>query len=149
MTRWLDEDEQRAWRALMTMSNRLNARLNRELQASDGLSQADYDVLVRLTDVPAGRLRVGDLADDLQWEQSRLSHQLTRMQRRGLIGRTGSPDDRRVTWVTLTEAGRAAIERAAPAHVEVVRRLVLDGLTRDQLTALGEIAQLVLTRLEN
>src|SRR5689334_22534819 len=128
VTRWLEEDEQRAWRALMTMSNRLNARLNRELMASDGLSQADYDVLVRLTDVPEARLRVGDLADDLQWEQSRVSHQLTRMQRRGLIDRTGCEDDRRVSWVTLTGTGRAAIERAAPTHVDVVRDLVFDGL---------------------
>src|SRR4051794_12303798 len=76
MSRWLTDDEQRAWRGLLQMTSRLNARLNRELQQASGLSLADYDVLVLLTEAVDGRLRVFEIVDQLQWEQSRLSHHL-------------------------------------------------------------------------
>ena len=82
MDRWLTDDEQRAWRGLIQMTSRLDARLNRELQQSSGLSLADYDVLVLLTEAADGRLRVFEIAEELHWEQSRLSHHLARMQRR-------------------------------------------------------------------
>jgi DNA-binding MarR family transcriptional regulator len=147
MIRWLTEEEQRAWRGLLRMTSQLNARMNRQLLQDYGVSLADYDVLVVLSEAPEGRLRVFEVADALAWEQSRVSHQLARMQRRGLVAREGCASDARGAFAVLVEAGRAAIERAAPAHVETVRQLVFDGLTHDQLAALTEITTRVLDRL--
>jgi DNA-binding MarR family transcriptional regulator len=147
MSGWLTEEEQRAWRRLLRMTSQLNARMNRQLLQDYGVSLADYDVLVVLSEAPEGRLRVFEVADALAWEQSRVSHQLARMQRRGLVAREGCASDARGAFAVLVEAGRAAIERAAPAHVETVRQLVFDGLTHDQLTALTEITTGVLDRL--
>ena len=147
MNRWLTEEEQRAWRGLLRMTSQLNARMNRQLLQDYGVSLTDYDVLVVLSEAPQGRLRVFEVADALAWEQSRVSHQLARMQRRGLIAREYCASDARGAFAVLTESGRAAIERAAPAHVETVRQLVFDGLTHDQLAALTEITTRVLDRL--
>src|SRR6476620_2201150 len=127
MSRWLTEEEQRAWRGLLRMTSQLNARANRLLQEEYGISLADYEVLVALSEAPEGRLRVFEIADALAWEQSRVSHQLARMQRRGLVARQDCASDARGAFAVLTAAGRAAIERAAPAHVEQVRQLVFDG----------------------
>ncbi|MGW5266164.1 MarR family winged helix-turn-helix transcriptional regulator [Microbispora sp. NPDC004025] len=146
--RWLDADEQRAWRAYLRMQGRLTARLNRQLQADSGLSLADYEVLVHLTDREEGRLRPFELQRDLQWEQSRLSHHLTRMERRGLVRREECADDGRGAFVVITEEGRRAITAAAPGHVETVRGLFFDGLTRDQVAALERLAADVLGRLD-
>ena len=148
MTRWLTEDEQRAWRGLVQMTSRLDSRLNRELQQTSGLSLADYDVLVLLTEAPDGRLRVFELAEDLQWEQSRLSHHLARMQRRGLVAREECTTDRRGAFVVLTDAGRDAIEKAAPGHVDLVRRVVFDGLSAEQIVTLESFVTRVLSRLD-
>ena len=147
MSRWLTEEEQRAWRGLLRMTTQLNARMNRQLLQEYGISLTDYEVLVALSEAPAGRLRVFEVADTLSWEQSRVSHQLARMQRRGLITREDCASDARGAFAVLTEAGRAAIEQAAPAHVETVRQLVFDGLTQDQLTTLTEVTSRVLDRL--
>src|SRR3712207_2711873 len=125
--RWLDDAQQRAWRSYVRMQGRLAARLGRELQAQSDLSLPDYDVLVQLTDVPDRRLRVSELARELQWEKSRLSHHLARMSRRGLIAREECREDARGSFVVLTAAGAAAIEAAAPGHVAAVRRLVFVG----------------------
>jgi DNA-binding MarR family transcriptional regulator len=147
-TRWLDERERRAWRAYLAMQSRLQARLNRQLQADADLSLADSDVLVALTDRADVQVRVLELAEALQWEKSRLSHHLARMQRRGLIERQGCPDDGRGAFVVLTDEGRLAIERAAPAHVDTVRALVFDGLDPDQVDTLADIAESVLNRID-
>ena len=148
MSRWLTDDEQRAWRGLLQMTSQLNARMNRQLQDDYGVSLADYDVLVALSEAPEGRLRVFEIAGALAWEQSRVSHQIARMQRRGLVARQECPADARGAFAVLTDVGRAAIERAAPAHVETVRELVFDGLSRDQLAALTAITSGVLDRLQ-
>jgi len=147
MTRWLTEEEQRAWRGLLRMTAQLNARANRLLLQEYGISLADYEVLVALSEAPEGQLRVFEVADALAWEQSRVSHQLARMQRRGLITREGCATDARGAFALLTTAGRAAIERAAPAHVEQVRQLVFDELSHEQVSALTEITTRVLDRL--
>jgi DNA-binding MarR family transcriptional regulator len=147
MTRWLTEEEQRAWRGLLRMTSQLNARANRLLLQEYGISLADYEVLVALSEAPEGQLRVFEVADALAWEQSRVSHQLARMQRRGLITREGCATDARGAFAVLTTAGRAAIERAAPAHVEQVRQLVFDELSHEQVSALTEITTRVLDRL--
>ncbi|GAA4611850.1 MarR family transcriptional regulator [Actinoallomurus liliacearum] len=147
-TRWLDDEEQRAWRAFIRMHGQLTARLSRQLQADSGLSLADYEVLVQLTDAPDGRLRPFELQRGLQWEQSRLSHHLTRMQRRGLVAREECDEDGRGAVVALTDAGRRAIVAAAPGHVDTVRRLFFDGLTRDQVALLHQVSDHVLGRLD-
>ena len=147
MPQWLTDDEQRAWRGLLQMTSGLDARLNRDLQQSSGLSLADYDVLVLLTEAADGRLRVFEIADDLQWEQSRLSHHLARMERRGLVAREECTTDRRGAFVVLTGTGRSAIEKAAPAHVATVRHLVFDGLSAEQVVSLESTVNQVLSRL--
>lgn len=146
--RWLDEREQAAWRTMLTMWTRLNAALAREMANDSDLSMADFAVLVALTDTCGGRVRAFSLADALQWEKSRLSHQLVRMEKRGLICRSECPTDARGQVVGVTDAGRDAIAAAAPAHVEAVRRLFLDGLTREQVDALAEISRAALARLD-
>lgn len=146
--RWLDADQQRTWRRYLRMQAELAARLARQLQADSNLSVADFEVLVYLTDVPEGRLRVTELARSLQWEKSRLSHHLSRMERRGLVVRENCPSDARGAFAVLTPEGRAAIEAAAPGHVETVRLLMFDGLTAEQVEALGTIAESVLDRIE-
>jgi DNA-binding MarR family transcriptional regulator len=148
MSQWLTDDEQRAWRGLVQMTSRLDARLNRQLQQTSGLSLADYDVLVLLTEAADGRLRVFEIAEDLRWEQSRLSHHLARMQRRGLVTREECTTDRRGAFVVLTPVGRKAIEQAAPAHVATVRRLIFDGLSKDQVATLESTVSEVLSRLD-
>jgi DNA-binding MarR family transcriptional regulator len=148
MPQWLTDEEQRAWRGLLQMTSRLDARLNRDLQQSSGLSLADYDVLVLLTEASDGRLRVFEIADDLQWEQSRLSHHLARMERRGLVAREECTTDRRGAFVVLTGAGRSAIEKAAPAHVATVRQLVFDGLSKEQVAMLESTVKEVVSRLD-
>ncbi len=95
MSRWLTEEEQGAWRGLLRMTSQLNARMNRQLQEEYGVSLADYDVLVVLSEAPAGRLRVFEIAGTLAWEQSRVSHQLARMQGRGLVTREECRSDAR------------------------------------------------------
>jgi DNA-binding MarR family transcriptional regulator len=148
MPQWLTDDEQRAWRGLLQMTSRLDARLNRELQQTSGLSLADYDVLVLLTEAPDGRIRVFELVADLHWEQSRLSHHIARMQRRGLVGREECSTDRRGAFVVLTDIGREAIEKAAPGHAATVRRLVFDGLSEEQVAMLEAFTGRVLSRLD-
>jgi DNA-binding MarR family transcriptional regulator len=147
-TRWLDESQQQAWRGYLRMQSRLSARLNRQLQTDSDLSLADFDVLVALTDQPEDRLRVSELARVLQWEKSRLSHHVGRMERRGLVVRQECADDGRGAFVVLTPEGRRAIEAAAPPHVEAVRRLVFDDLTPQQVATMDAITRQVLGRLE-
>jgi DNA-binding MarR family transcriptional regulator len=146
-TRWLSEDEQRAWRGFLDVHVQLDGHLGRHLQATSDLSLPDFGVLVGLTDVPEGRLRVLELGRALQWEKSRLSHHLTRMEKRGLVARRECPTDGRGAFIEITPAGRAAIEAAAPAHVAEVRRLVFDVLTPEQVGVLGDIADRVLGRI--
>ena len=148
MSQWLTDEQQRAWRGLLQLTSRLDARLNRDLQQTSGLSLADYDVLVLLTEAPGGRLRMFQFIEDLQWEQSRLSHHIARMQRRGLVAREECATDKRGAFVVLTDAGRDAIEKAAPGHVDTVRRLVFDGMSEEQVAALESFVTRVLSRLD-
>ena len=146
-TRWLTEDQQRVWRDWLLLNALLPAALHRELQADSDLSLQDFDVLVALTDTPDERLRVTELADALHWERSRLSHHVRRMERRGLVQRDDCLDDGRGSYIVLSPAGRQAIDRAAPAHVETVRELFVDALTAEELATLAGITGKVLARL--
>jgi DNA-binding MarR family transcriptional regulator len=146
--RWLDEEEEQAWRALQLMQMRLEGALARQLAADSGLSYADYVVLVALTDQPDSRMRLNQLAEILGWEKSRASHQVSRMAERGLIRKKKCESDRRGANVELTSRGRRAIEAAAPGHVEMVRRLFVDHLTPRQLAAVRAAAETVLAGFE-
>jgi DNA-binding MarR family transcriptional regulator len=126
--RWLSPEEERLWRRWLLLNARLNATLQREMQDDSGLSSADFEVLVNLTDNPEGRVRVTDLASRMLWERSRLSHHVTRMEGRALVQKVECKEDGRGAWVVITPSGRTAIEKAAPGHVETVRRLVFDAL---------------------
>ncbi|WP_216843740.1 MarR family winged helix-turn-helix transcriptional regulator [Phytoactinopolyspora alkaliphila] len=147
-TRWLTDREQRAWRGYVQMQSKLNALLNHQLQVDSQMSLSDFVVLVVLTDTAEEKLRVSELAAALEWEKSRVSHQVTRMERRGLVQRVECPTDGRSAFVNLTPCGRAAIEAAAPQHVETVRRVFIDQLTADELQALESITTKVLERLD-
>lgn len=145
---WLTDTQQRVWRRWLAVNAELPAVLHRELQADSGLSLPDFEVLVQLTDTPEGRVRVMDLASALQWERSRLSHHIKRMEARGLVGREECVEDGRGAFVVLTREGREAIERAAPAHVRTVRELFFEALTDQELDSLATITDKVLASLE-
>ncbi len=129
------------------MQRRLSGRVARELQRETGLSGADYEVLVNLSEAPEGRLRAFQLGMVTGWEKSRLSHHITRMEDRALVRRASCPTDNRGAYVVLTAEGRKAIEAAAPLHVEHVRRWFVDALTADQLDALADISDAILAEL--
>ncbi|MEU9170605.1 MarR family transcriptional regulator [Streptomyces sp. NPDC048420] len=149
MTQWLTDEEQQAWRGLMQLNSRLQTLMGRQLQDAHGISVADYEVLGRLHDAAEDGLRARDLGAALAWEQSRLSHQLSRMQRRGLVEREDCASDRRGATFRLTPAGRAAIEQAAPGHVETVRRLVFDALSAEQVARLAGLTGHLLRHLDD
>ncbi len=145
--RWLDPAEARAWRALQSMNMPLLAALNRDLTRHSSLSNADYAVLVHLSETPGHRVRARDLVRGLGWEKSRLSHHIRRMESRSLVTRQECPTDGRGAFIAMTPVGRAAIESAAPHHVETVRKYCIDLLTPDQLRVLAEIGETVGARL--
>jgi DNA-binding MarR family transcriptional regulator len=146
--RWLSAAEQRVWRDILRLERELPARINRQLTRDSGLSGPEYAVLVCLSEEPDRRLRAYQLGNALDWEQSRLSHQLSRMERRGLVARQECERDRRGAFVVLTEAGRAAIESAAPGHVAAVRKLIFDRLSDEELAAFGRTLSTILASLE-
>lgn len=146
--RWLDDDEQRAWRSYRRMKTLVDAATARDLMADSGLSASDYDVLSTLTELEGHRWRASDLAARLLWSTSRLSHQVARMERRGLVARGGSRHDRRAAVIALTPTGLEAIERAAPAHVASVRRHFVDILTPPELATLAALAAKVVDHHE-
>lgn len=140
--RWLNERENRAWRGFHRMRIELSAHLTRRLAQKCGLTDADYMVLVTVSEAPGRRIRARDLGLALGWERSRLSHQIARMQARGTVERASCGDARGFD-VLLTDAGLAAIETAAPVHLEDVRHCFADILTPAQLDALAEITETV------
>ncbi len=144
---WLDDNEQRIWRQWIAVGPRLDAALGRQLQRDSGLSHREYEVLVHLSEAPDGQLRMTELAEAMQWERSRLSHQIARMTARGLVERLECPEDRRGVLVTLTEDGRSLLTGAAPGHVRAVRRLFFDAVAREDLEALDRFSAAVLERL--
>ena len=146
--RWLTVEEERVWRRWLTLNARMSATLQRELQDDAGLSMPDFEVLVHLTDSPEGRVRVTDLARLMQWERSRVSHHVTRMERRRLVQRVECAEDGRGAFVVITPPGRAAIEEAAPGHVNMVRRLIFDALSPEEVDAFATIIEKMLAQLD-
>jgi DNA-binding MarR family transcriptional regulator len=127
---------------------RLTAELSRDLAEHSALSYPDYVVLVALTDQPHGRMRLFALGHQIGWEKSRLSHQVARMETRGLVKKEKCDSDRRGAYVVVTRHGMEDIEAAAPSHAKAVRRLFVDRLTPNQLDAVGDAAEAVLVAME-
>src|ERR1700724_2238051 len=123
--RWLSDEEQQAWRTTVHLSQLLLRQLDRDLTAH-GLNGRDYEILVELSEAPEQRMRMTDLADATSQSRSRLSHQISRMEQRGLVRRDDCEGDKRGTFAVLTQDGAEAIERAAPSHVDSVRRHFVD-----------------------
>jgi DNA-binding MarR family transcriptional regulator len=144
---WLDHREDRAWRAFMHARHHLNSYLNQHLLQDSGLSEADYEILAVLSEHPAGQLPAQQLSALVQWEKSRLSHQIRRMQERGLVAREPNPADGRSAMICLLPAGRRAIEDAAPQHVHNVRRHFVDLFTPSELDTLAALNERVLHHL--
>jgi DNA-binding MarR family transcriptional regulator len=142
---WLTDDQQRIWRNYLALGSRLQVVMNRRLQERCGLSLADYEVLVALSE--RGPVRVLELAAALDWEQSRVSHQLRRMRARDLLERRDSEDDRRGATVEITAAGSDALAAAAPDHVALVRSVLFDGTTPAQLRGFDEVIAAALERI--
>lgn len=144
---WLDERERRAWRGYQQLRTELSAHLAQQLTRDSGLSEADYAVLVVVSEAPGRRVRWRDLCRTLAWDPSRLSHQIRRMEVRGIVERRPCPGDGRGFDVMLADAGLAAIEAAAPSHLAAVRHCFVDLLTPEQLDTLGDIAEVIVSHL--
>ena len=145
---WLNEDEQGTWRAFVGATRLLFDQLDRELQRDAGMSHADYEILVRLSEAPASSLRMGELAERTGSSRSRLSHAVTRLEGAGWVRREPCRTDGRGAVAVLTERGDAALRAAAPGHVGGVRRHLFDQLATTQQRALREIGDAVLGHLE-
>lgn len=145
--RWLSDAEMRAWLGYRRMRNLLDPCIDRDLQDTANLSEQDYDVLSHLSDIDGHRVRLTELSARLRWSRSRLSHHLSRMEKRRLVARETAPGDGRGAVVVLTATGHAAIVAAAPGHVASVRRHFIDLLTAEQVRVLGDIADTVLDGL--
>lgn len=137
--RWLDDDEERAWLALVAVVVTLPTALDGQLQREAGLTLFEYLVLASLSDQPERSLRMSELAVLTNGSLPRLSQVVTKLEQRGWVRRRPDPDDGRCTRCLLTAEGMRTLEEAAPGHVAAVRRLVFDPLTRAQVGQLRDI----------
>ncbi len=134
---WLTAEQQADWRAYLLGVARLADALNRQLERDVDLSLSEYEILVRLSEAEGRTLRMSDLATSLMHSRSRLTHTVGRLEARGLVVRAACPDDRRGVNCSMTDAGYALLESAAPGHVLAVRENLVDRLTPEELRALG------------
>ena len=134
--RWLDQDEQHLWRLLLAASKKVDNALDERLQETASMSAPEFSILVVLSEAPERTMRLRELCTELQWDRSRASHQVTRMEKRGLVSKKVCPGDARGVLVSITDEGFARLESAVPDHVETVRRLIFDRLTGDQASVL-------------
>lgn len=149
MTQWLTAEQQRHWRAYIAATTLLDEKLSRELQAAHGLTMADYEILVRLSEAPGRRLRMSHLAAFTLASRSRLSHQVDRLERAGLVERERCESDRRGANAVLTRRGWSALVAAAPTHVAGVRAHLVDLLTDAEFAALGSALAKVAAHLQD
>jgi DNA-binding MarR family transcriptional regulator len=145
---WLSPEQQVAWRAWLEATLLLGDRLEHDLKQQHNLSNAEYEVMVRLSESPDRRLRMSELASRTLASKSRLSHQISRMEASGLVRREGCPEDRRGAYAVLTDAGWQRLVEAAPAHVASVRRWLVEALTHEQFIELGELCSRVVEHLQ-
>jgi DNA-binding MarR family transcriptional regulator len=146
--RWLDADQQRTWRAWLSVSELLPRALDAQLQRDAGISHAAYIVLAMLSEAPDRSRRMSDLARRSNQSQSRLSHTVARLEERGWVRRQRSAEDGRGNLAVLTDAGWDVVRTLAPGHVDAVRDAVFDPLTPEQTRLLGQALQAVLERLD-
>ena len=146
--RWLDAEEQKAWRAWLYSAQLLQDRLDRELIHRTGISHAYYEILVALSEAPERMMRMSELADRCLSSRSRLSHAVSRLEERGWVRRQVCPEDGRGQLAVLTDEGFAALEGAAPVHVEGVRRDLFDQLTPRQVEAMRDLGETLLRHLD-
>ncbi|MCU1673929.1 MAG: regulatory protein marr [Frankiales bacterium] len=149
MTRWLSADEQAVWRAFLGANKLVFEQLDRELQRDAKIPHAYYEILVRLSEAPERALRMSALADRSQSSRSRLSHAVARLEDQGWVKRESCAEDKRGQIARLTDEGFAALEAAAPLHVESVRRHVFDPLTAEQQRQLKAISTALLAALHD
>ncbi|MGY1814294.1 MarR family winged helix-turn-helix transcriptional regulator [Blastococcus sp. SYSU D00820] len=145
---WLDDDQQRAWRAWLTVAELVPRVLDAQLQRDAGISHAAYVVLAMLSEAPGRSRRMSDLARRANQSQSRLSHTVARLEERGWVRRQRSADDGRGNLAVLTDAGWDVVQQVAPGHVDAVREAVFTALDAEQTRALGAALERVLERLD-
>ncbi|WP_203934916.1 MarR family winged helix-turn-helix transcriptional regulator [Virgisporangium ochraceum] len=143
--RWLDDEEQRTWRSFLLASRLLFDRVEQGLKQDADLSFAYYEILTRLSQAPGHSMRMVDLAAACVFDRSRLSHAIDRLVRQRWVRRTPSPSDGRGQLAELTEEGVEKVRQAARGHVDQVRSLMFDRLTREQQAALREISEVLAT----
>jgi DNA-binding MarR family transcriptional regulator len=147
-TRWLDPEEQKAWRAWLYSTLLLQDRLDRELTHETGISHAYYEILVALSETPQRAMRMSELADRCLSSRSRLSHAVSRLEERGWVRRQVCESDGRGQLAVLTDDGFAALEAAAPVHVTGVRTHLFDQLSPQQVDNLRDIGETLLRHLD-
>jgi DNA-binding MarR family transcriptional regulator len=146
--RWLDDDEQRAWRRFAAVMTLLPAALDAQLQRDAGLTHFAYFTLAMLSEAPGRALRMSELAARSSSSPSRLSHTISRLEERGWVRRQRASEDGRGQVAELTDEGYAALVKTAPGHVDAVRDFVIDALTEEQVSQLNEISRAVLNRID-
>jgi len=146
--RWLTADEQDAWRAFVRGATLLLERLDSELSEAHGLTLADYEILVWLSEAPRGGMRMSDLADRALVSRSRLTYRIDRLVNEGLVERRPCPSDRRGSLAVLTTTGRRRLERAAPTHVDGVVAYLVDQASSRDLAAIGRVFRSVADALD-
>jgi DNA-binding MarR family transcriptional regulator len=145
--RWLDDDEQRTWRAFLAAQRLLTDRLERQLQRDAGLPHAYYEILVNLSEAPDRTLRMSQLAESSLSSRSRLSHAVARLEAAGWVRRRECTEDRRGSFAELTPEGLAKLDEAAHGHVAAVRADLFAALTREQQHALRDVSETLLAHL--
>jgi DNA-binding MarR family transcriptional regulator len=143
----VSEEDWGLWRGFVAMHRQLARELDRQLQRDAGISQADFSVLVVLSEAPDRRLRPGELAELLAWEKSRVSHQVARMEARGLLERTECDTDGRGTWVGLTTDGRRTLLGATREHSTAIRELFFDNLQQHEKAAIAGASNRILEHI--
>ena len=139
-TRWLSAEEQRIWRLFVQACESVFASTDAQLVRDSGIPHGYYEILVHLSEAPGRALRMTELARASTYSKSRLSHAVARLTERGWVLRRECPTDRRGQIAQLTDEGFAALAGAAPGHVGQVRKSLIDSLTPEQLSQLGEIS---------
>jgi DNA-binding MarR family transcriptional regulator len=142
--RWLDAEETEAWRALARTLVRLPAALDAQLRRDAGITHFEYQILALLAEAPGRTMRMSELATQAEGSLPRLSQVVARLEQRGWVRRTPDPADGRYTLAILTGQGWSKVTQAAPGHVQEVRRLVLDPLTKTQTRQLREISRRIM-----
>jgi DNA-binding MarR family transcriptional regulator len=143
----LPDRQLRAWMNFMRGSHLLDQRIERQLKADGGLSHPEFEILVSLDSQPDGLMRMSDLARRVVVSKSRLTYQIDRLERAGLVRRSLSPQDGRVVRASLTDLGRETIARVRPGHRATVRECLIDVLTDEELDVLRDALGRVVDKL--